>query len=156
MGCIAKSVVVCGPKRQRNEPVQRPGVDEEVIENKSGPVGDSGRIRLSPKVAFRVNINYSFNMAISKIRKYLDNLGIRADGPLGRDIPVTNIPKTLETAAILQAELEWKNRREGLNAKRHGLFEQFELTPNNVRLGQEIKTLDDQIADCTEHMKLKK
>ena len=95
-------------------------------------------------------------MAISKIRKYLDNLGIRTDGPLGRDIPVTNIPETLETAAILPAELEWKNRREGLNAKRYGLFEQFELTPNNICLGQEIKTFDDQIAECTEHMKLKK
>jgi hypothetical protein len=95
-------------------------------------------------------------MAISKIREFLDNLKIQTDGPLERDIAVTNIPKTLQTAAILPAELEWKNRREGLNAKRHGLFEQFELTPNNIGLGQEIKTIDDQIAECTEHMKLKK
>jgi hypothetical protein len=108
-------------------------------------------------VDFEVNINYSVNMTISKIREFLDNLKIQTDVPLGRDIPFTNIPKTLETSAILPAaELEWKNRREGLNAKRYGLFEQFELTPNNIGLGQEIKTLDDQIAECTEHMKLKK
>ena len=53
-------------------------------------------------------------------------------------------------------ELDWKDKRNGLTAKREWLFKQFELTPNNIRLGQEIKKLDDQIAECTERMTLKK
>ena len=95
-------------------------------------------------------------MAISEIRKYLDNLGIRTDGPIGRDTQITKVPKMPKPESMLLTELEWKDKRKGLTAKRNWLFKQFEVVPNNVRLGQEIKTLDDQIADCTEHMKLKK
>ena len=76
-------------------------------------------------------------MAISKIRKYLDDLKIQADAAKRRDIDSSGVPK-----------------RRGLTAKRHGLSEQFEVAPNNIRLGQEIKGLDDQIAECTEHMRL--
>lgn len=57
---------------------------------------------------------------------------------------------------MLPTELEWKDKRNGLKAKRHRLFKQFELTPNNIHIGQEIKKLDDQIAECTERMTLKK
>jgi hypothetical protein len=120
------------------------------------PAGDSARTTLSSRVAFWVNINYSVNMAISEIRKYLDNLGIRTDGSLGRDIEITKVPKTLEQESMLPTELEWKGKRDGLTAKRNWLFEQFEVAPSNVRFGQEIKVLDDQIAECTEQMKLKK
>ena len=94
-------------------------------------------------------------MAISKIRKYLDDLKIQADAARGRDIDISGAPKTLEPILpVLLTELEWKDKRTGLTAKRHGLSEQFEVAPNNIRLGQEIKGLDDQIAECTEHMRL--
>jgi hypothetical protein len=53
------------------------------------------------------------------------------------------------------AAIDWKDKREGLVVKRDWLFKQFEFAPNNVRMGQEIKKLDDQIAECTEHMRLK-
>ena len=91
-------------------------------------------------------------MAISKIRKYLDDLKIQADG---QDIGISGVPKTLEPILpVLLTGLEWKDKRTGLTAKRQGLSEQFEVTPNNIQLGQEIKGLDDQIAECTEHMRL--
>ena len=57
---------------------------------------------------------------------------------------------------MLATELEWKDKRKGLTVKRNRLFEQFAVAPNNVPMGQEIKNLDDQIAECTEQMKLKK
>jgi len=95
-------------------------------------------------------------MPISKIRKYLDDLKIQADAAQRRDIGIPGAPKTLEPIlpAVLTG-LEWKDKRTGLTAKRHGLSEQFEVAPNNIQLGQEIKGLDDQIAECTEHMRLK-
>ena len=110
---------------------------------------------LSSRVAIRVNINYSVNMPISKIRKYLDDLKIQADAAQRRDIDISAAPKTLEPILpVLLTELEWKDKRTGLTAKRHGLSEQFDVAPNNIQLGQEIKGLDDQIAECTEHMRL--
>jgi hypothetical protein len=104
------------------------------------------------RVALRVNINYSANTPISKIRKYLDDLKIQADAAKRRDIDISGVPETLEP--VLLTELEWKDKRTGLTAKRNGLSEQFEVAPNNIRLGHEIKGLDDQIAECTEHMRL--
>jgi len=126
-------------------------------ENVSGAVGARGRLTLSSRVAIWVNINYSVNMAISKIRKYLDDLRIQADAARGQDIGISGVPKTREPILpVLLTELEWKDKRTGLTARRHGLSEQFEVTPDNIRLGQEIKGLDDQIAKCTEHMRLKR
>jgi len=94
-------------------------------------------------------------MPISKIRKYLDDLKIQADAARGRDIDISGAPKTREPILpVLPTELEWKDRRAELTAKRHGLSEQFEATPSNIQLGQDIKGLDDQIAECTEHMRL--
>jgi hypothetical protein len=106
-------------------------------------------------VAIWVNINYSANMPVSKIRQYLDDLKIQTTAALPRGIDVPGALQTREP--ILPARLtglEWKDKRTGLTAKRNGLSEQFELTPNNIQLGQEIKGLDDQIAECTEHMRL--
>jgi hypothetical protein len=94
-------------------------------------------------------------MPVSKIRQYLDDLKIQADAALPRDIDISRALQTREPK--LSAALtgpEWKDRRAGLTAKRNVLSEQFELTPNNIQLGQEIKGLDDQIAECTEHMRL--
>ena len=110
---------------------------------------------LSSRVAIRVNVNYSVIMPVSKIRKYLDDLKIQADAAQRRDIDISGVPKAREPILpALLTEMEWKDKRTGLTAKRHGLSEQFEVTPNNIRLGQEIKGLDDQIAECTEHMRL--
>ena len=96
-------------------------------------------------------------MAISKIRKYLDDLEMRADAVQRLDIDISGSPKTPEPILpVLLSELEWKDKRKRLTAERHRLFEQFEVTPNNIRLGQEIKGLDDQIAECTEHMRLRR
>jgi hypothetical protein len=91
-------------------------------------------------------------MPISKIRKYLDDLKIQADAAKRRDIDISGVPETLEP--VLLTELEWKDKRTGLTAKRNGLSQQFEVAPDNIRLGQEIKGLDDQIAECTERMRL--
>jgi hypothetical protein len=110
---------------------------------------------LASGVAIWVNINYSVNMPISEIRKYLDNLKIRADSPVAREIDLTKVPNAAAPESMLPTELNWKDKRKGLAAKRHWLFEQFEAAPNNVRMGQEIKQLDDQIAECTEQMRLK-
>jgi len=94
-------------------------------------------------------------MPISKIRQYLDDLEIQADAAKRRDTDISGVPKTLEPRLpALLTELDWKEKRTGLTAKRHGLSEQFEVAPNNIQLGQEIKGLDDQIAECTEHMRL--
>jgi hypothetical protein len=94
-------------------------------------------------------------MPVSKIRKYLDDLKIQADAAERRDIDISGAPKTREPLlpAVLTG-LEWKDKRTGLTAKRNGLSEQFEAAPSNIQLGQEIKGLDDQIAECTEHMRL--
>jgi hypothetical protein len=91
-------------------------------------------------------------MPTSKISKCLHDLRIQADAGQRRDIDISGAPKTLEP--VLLTELEWKNKRTGLTAKRNGLSEQFKVAPDNIRLGQEIKGLDDQIAECTEHMRL--
>jgi hypothetical protein len=94
-------------------------------------------------------------MPVSKIRKYLDDLKIQADAAQTRDIDIPGATKTGEPT--LKAALtgpEWKAKRKGLTAKRNGLSEQFEAAPGNIELGQEIKGLDDQIAECTEHMRL--
>jgi len=94
-------------------------------------------------------------MPISKIRKYLDDLKIQADAAKRRDMDISGAPKPLEPRLpVLLTELEWKDKRTGLTAQRHGLSQQFEVAPDNIRLGQEIKGLDDQIAECTEHMRL--
>jgi hypothetical protein len=92
-------------------------------------------------------------MPISEIKKYLDNLKIRADSPIAFDL--TKVPNAGAPESMLPTQFEWKDKRKGLAAKRHWLFEQFEAAPNNVRMGQEIKQLDDQIAECTEQMRLK-
>jgi hypothetical protein len=41
-----------------------------------------------------------------------------------------------------------KEKREGLRARRKPLFERYEAYPNDGRLAQEIKEIDDQIAEC--------
>jgi hypothetical protein len=93
-------------------------------------------------------------MPVSKIRQYLDDLKIQADAALPRDIDVPGAAKTREPKLPARLTgLEWKDKRTELTAKRNELSEQFEATPSNIQLGQQIKGIDDQIAECTEHMR---
>jgi hypothetical protein len=94
-------------------------------------------------------------MPTSKIRQYLDDLEINADAAKKRESDLSGATKTQEPKVPAKLTgLEWKDKRKGLTAKRNGLSEQFEATPSNIQLGQLIKGLDDQIAECTEHMRL--
>jgi hypothetical protein len=125
------------------------------MEDVSGAAGARGEMPISARVAIWVNINYSVNMPVSKIRKYLDDLEIQADAAKRQDSDISGTPKTREPKLLAGLTgPEWKDKRTGLTAKRNGLSEQFEAAPSNIQLGQEIKVLDDQIAECTEHMRL--
>ena len=46
----------------------------------------------------------------------------------------------------------WKRKRQDLKNRRAPLFRSFEKTPNDLRLALEIKTIDDQIAECTQQI----
>ena len=46
----------------------------------------------------------------------------------------------------------WKKKRDDLKAKRNALFETYTKDPQNFLLAREIKALDDEIADCTQHV----
>jgi hypothetical protein len=55
---------------------------------------------------------------------------------------------------MTRAIVNWSEKRKGLVVKRNWLFKQFEANPTNIRAGQEIKEIDDQIAECEEHVQL--
>jgi hypothetical protein len=57
---------------------------------------------------------------------------------------------------MLGVPVDWKSKREVLIARRNPLFKQYLKNPNDYRLALEIKSIDDQIAECTEHMLVKK
>ena len=46
----------------------------------------------------------------------------------------------------------WKKKRDDLKTKRNSLFSVYTRDPQNIFLAQEIKALDDEIADCTQHV----
>ncbi len=46
----------------------------------------------------------------------------------------------------------WKKKRDDLKAKRNALFETYSKDPQNFLLAREIKSIDDEIADCTQHV----
>jgi len=46
----------------------------------------------------------------------------------------------------------WKRKREDLKHKRDSLFETYAKDPQNIHLASEIKAIDDEIADCTQHI----
>jgi len=61
-------------------------------------VGGRGQLKFSFRVARWVNICNYVNMAISKIRKYLDDLKIRNSGPVAPDIDLKKVPEPPEPA----------------------------------------------------------
>jgi hypothetical protein len=46
----------------------------------------------------------------------------------------------------------WKKKRDDLKSKRNSLFETYTKDPQNIHLAREIKSIDDEIADCTQHV----
>ncbi len=46
----------------------------------------------------------------------------------------------------------WKKKRDDLKLKRNSLFEKYAKHPEDFHLALEIKKLDDEIADCTQHV----
>ena len=46
----------------------------------------------------------------------------------------------------------WKKKRDGLKARRDSLFATYEKDPQNFHLAREIKEIDDDIAECTQHV----
>ena len=46
----------------------------------------------------------------------------------------------------------WKRKRDDLKVKRNALFETYTKDFQNFHLAREIKALDDEIADCTQHV----
>jgi hypothetical protein len=46
----------------------------------------------------------------------------------------------------------WKKKRDDLKSKRNLLFEQYAKHPEEFQLALEIKKIDDEIADCTQHV----
>ena len=57
---------------------------------------------------------------------------------------------------MAQTAVNWTEKRKGLVDKRNWLFKEFEANPWNIRTGQEIKKLDDEIAECEEHLTLER
>jgi hypothetical protein len=55
---------------------------------------------------------------------------------------------------MLEPILVEKARREGLNAKRKMLFEEYLKNPQNTRLALEIKLIDDDVAKSVEGAKV--
>jgi hypothetical protein len=46
----------------------------------------------------------------------------------------------------------WKKKRDDLKAKRNALFEKYARHPEEFHLALEIKKIDDEIAECTQHV----
>jgi hypothetical protein len=46
----------------------------------------------------------------------------------------------------------WKKKRDGLKTRRNALFETYTKDFQNFHLAREIKALDDEIAECTQHV----
>jgi hypothetical protein len=46
----------------------------------------------------------------------------------------------------------WKRKREDLENRRAALFKRYEKSPGNLRLALEIRSIDDQIAECTQQI----
>ena len=48
-------------------------------------------------------------------------------------------------------EVDWQSVRKELAERRTELFDRFEKNPKDTHLAIEIKHLDDQMLDCSEH-----
>jgi hypothetical protein len=48
--------------------------------------------------------------------------------------------------------VDWKKVRQELRAKRTELFDRFVKNPGKISLANEIKMLDDELLNCSEHL----
>jgi hypothetical protein len=46
----------------------------------------------------------------------------------------------------------WKRKRDVLRSQRATLSKEYDKNPNDLRFALKIKTIDDEIAACTEYM----
>ena len=46
----------------------------------------------------------------------------------------------------------WKKKRDDLKIRRDSLFDKYAKHPQDVHLALEIKTIDDEIAECIQHL----
>ena len=53
---------------------------------------------------------------------------------------------------MVAAASVWKKKYDDLKSKRNSLFAAYTKDPQNFLLAREIKALDDEIADCTQHV----
>jgi hypothetical protein len=53
---------------------------------------------------------------------------------------------------MLAIASSWKKKRDTLKSRRDALFSTYTKDPHNFHLAREIKALDDEIADCTQHV----
>jgi hypothetical protein len=53
---------------------------------------------------------------------------------------------------MLHTSVDWKKIRADLGSRRAELFERFVKNPAEIRLAKEIKLLDDQMVECSQHM----
>jgi hypothetical protein len=57
-----------------------------------------------------------------------------------------------EVKPMVAAAGVWKKKCNDLKTKRNSLFEAYEKEPQNFHLAREIKAIDDEIAECTQHV----
>jgi hypothetical protein len=57
-----------------------------------------------------------------------------------------------EVKLMVAAASVWKKKCNDLKAKRNSLFDAYEKEPQNFHLAREIKAIDDEIAECTQHV----
>jgi hypothetical protein len=53
---------------------------------------------------------------------------------------------------MLAVATAWKRKRDDLKKRRDSLFEIYSRDPQNFHLAREIKDIDDDIAECTQHV----
>ena len=53
---------------------------------------------------------------------------------------------------MVAAASVWKKKYDDLKSKRNSLFAAYTKDPQNFHLAREIKAIDDEIADCTQHV----
>lgn len=53
---------------------------------------------------------------------------------------------------MLAVQGVWKKKRDALKIKRDSLFEKYTEHPLDLHLALEIKTIDDEIAECTQNL----
>jgi hypothetical protein len=57
-----------------------------------------------------------------------------------------------EVKAMVATAGVWKKKCDTLKAKRNAVFATYAKDPQNFHLAREIKAIDDEIADCTQHV----